>query len=114
MSIVMEIWGAISGIGMGAVHDPITLGIALVVLIGAGFMMQGMESLLTATLLSMLAFGLLGYVRAVTVGKQPAAAFATTDWHSFASTPGLTLLAYLITFAVIIAIVNTVRSLVLR
>jgi hypothetical protein len=110
----MEIWNAISGIVMGAVHDPITLGIALVVLLAAGFMMQGMEALLSTTLLAMLAFALLGYVRMVTLGKQPAAAYATTDWHSFTVTPGLTLLAYLITFAVVIAVVNTVRSLVLR
>jgi hypothetical protein len=114
MSIIWEIWGAIQGIVMGAVHDPITLVIALVVLLAAGFMMQGMEALLSTTLLAMLAFALLGYVRMVTLGKQPAAAFATTDWHNFATTPGLTLLAYLITFAVVIAVVNTVRSLVLR
>ena len=114
MSIIMEIWNAIYGIVMGAVHDPITLVIALVVLLGAGFMMQGMESLLSTTLLAMLAFGLLGYVRAVTLGKQPAAAYATTDWHNFASSTGLTLLAYLITFALVIAIVNLVRSMVLR
>ena len=52
--------------------------------------------------------------KAITLGKQPAAAYATTDWHNFAASTGLTLLAYLITFALVIAIVNTVRSLVLR
>jgi hypothetical protein len=112
MSIIWEIWNAIHGIITSA--DPITLGIAAVVLLAAGFMMQGIESLATTTLLAMLAFGLLGYVRAVTLGKQNAAAFATTDWHNFASSTGLTLLAYAITFAVVIAIVNLVRGLVIR
>lgn len=112
MSIIMEIWNAIRGIVTSA--DMITLVIAAVVLLGAGFMMQGMESLVTTTIVAMLAFGLLGYVRAVTLGKQPAAAFATTDWHNFATTPGLTLLAYALIFAVGIAVVQMIRSLVLR
>ncbi|MBV8976847.1 MAG: hypothetical protein JOZ13_05665 [Alphaproteobacteria bacterium] len=114
MSIIWEIWGAIHNIVMGAMQDPITLVIAIVVLIAAGVMMQGLESLLTTTLLAMLAFGLLGYVRAVLLNKQNAAAYATTDWHNFAATTGLTLLAYAITFAVGIAIVNAVRSLIQR
>jgi VIT1/CCC1 family predicted Fe2+/Mn2+ transporter len=114
MSIVWEIWNAIHGIITGAIADPIALGIMLVVIVGAGFMMQGLEALVTTTLVAMLAFGLLGYVRAVTLGKQPAAAFATTDWHNFTTTTGLTLLAYALIFAVGIAIVQTVRSLVFR
>jgi len=114
MSIIWEIWGAIQGIVMAAVHDPITLGIAVIVLLAAGFFMQGMESLVSTTLVAMLAFGLLGYVRAVVLNKQPAATYATTDWHNFASTTGLTLLAYAITFAIGIAVVNAVRSLIQR
>lgn len=114
MSIVWEIWNAIHAIIIGAVADPITLGIMIVVVLGAGFMMQGMESLLNATLIALLAFALLGYVRMVTLNKQPAGAYAVTDWHSFATTPALTLLSYALIFALGIAIVNTVRSLVMR
>ena len=112
MSIIWEIWNAIHGIIVSA--DPITLGIAAVVLLAAGFMMQGIEALATTTLLAMLAFGLLGYVRAVTLGKQNAAAFATTDWHNFATMNGLTLLAYGLIFAVGIAVANLVLSIVRR
>jgi hypothetical protein len=112
MSILWDIWNTIHGIVTSA--DWITLLIAAVVLLAAGFLMQGMEALLTTTLLAMLAFGLLGYVRAVTVGKQNAAAYATTDWHNFATTTGLTLLAYAVVFAVVIAVVHLVRSLIFR
>ncbi|HWA90438.1 MAG TPA: hypothetical protein VG889_10405 [Rhizomicrobium sp.] len=112
MSVFWEIWNAIHSIV--TTSDMITLGIAAVVLVAAGFMMQGMESLVTTTLIALVAFALLGYVRAVTLGKQNAIAYATTDWHNFATTPGLTLLAYALIFAIGIAIIQTVRSLVLR
>ena len=48
------------------------------------------------------------------VGKQPAAAYATTDWHNFATMNGLTLLAYGLIFAVGIAVANLVLSIVRR
>jgi len=50
----------------------------------------------------------------VTIGGQKAAAYATTDWHNFATLNGLTLLAYALTFAVGIAVVHLVRSVVMR
>lgn len=112
MSIIWDIWNAIRGIVTSA--DMITLAIAAVVLLAAGFMMQGMEALVNTTLIALLAFALLGYVRAVTLGKQNAAAFATTDWHNFLGLPMITLLAYAITFAVGIAVVNLAVSLVRR
>jgi len=112
MSIVWDIWNAIHSIVTSA--DMITLGIAAVVLLAAGFMMSGMESLVNTTLIALVAFALLGYVRAVTIGKQNAAAYATTDWHNFLGLPMITLLAYVITFAVAIAVVNLVLGLVRR
>lgn len=112
MSILWDIWNAIHGIVTSA--DWITLAIAAVVLIASGFMMQGMESLLNTTVIALLAFALLGYVRAVALDKHNAAEFASTDWHNFLGLPMITLLAYVITFAVVIAIVHAVRSAVMR
>lgn len=112
MSIVWDIWNAIHNIV--TTSDWITLGIAVVVLLAAGFMMQGMESLMNTTLIALLAFALLGYVRMVTLGKQNAAAYATTDWHNFLGMPMIMLLAYVLTFAVGIAVVNLVLGLVRR
>lgn len=111
MSVFWDIWNAIHNIV--TTSDLITLGIAAVVLLAAGFMMQGMESLLNTTIIALVAFALLGYVRAVTLGKQNAAQYATADWHNFLGLPMIMLLAYTITFAVIIAVVHGVRSLVL-
>ena len=112
MSVIWDIWNTIHGIVTSS--DTITLALAVVILLAAGFMMQGFESLLTTTLVALLAFALLGYVRAVTLDKQNAAAFATTDWHNFLGLHMLTLLAYAVTFAIGIAIVHLVRSLVMR
>jgi hypothetical protein len=112
MSILWEIWNTIHGLVTSS--DWITLGIGVVVVLGAGFMMQGMESIASTTLIALLAFALLGYVRAVTLGKQPAAAFATADWHSFATMPSLTLLSYALIFGAGVAVVQIVRSLIGR
>ena len=102
MSIVWDIWNTIYGIVTSA--DMITLGIGVVILLAAGFVMQGFDSLISTTIIAMIAFGLAGFVRAVTVGGQKAAEYATTDWHNFTTLNGLTLLAYALTFAVGIAV----------
>ena len=49
-----------------------------------------------------------------TIWLSKATEFATTDWHNFTTLNGLTLLAYALTFAIGIAIVHLVRSLVIR
>jgi ABC-type dipeptide/oligopeptide/nickel transport system permease subunit len=112
MSIVWDIWNAIHGIVTSA--DMITLGIGVVILLAAGFVMQGFDSLISTTIIAMVAFGLAGFVRAVALGGHKATEFATTDWHNYATLTGLTLLAYALTFAVGIAVVHLVRSMVLR
>ena len=112
MSIVWDIWNTIHGIVTSA--DMITLGIGVVILLAAGFAMQGIDSLITATIIAMVAFGLASFVRAITIGGQNASEYAATDWHNFTTLNGLTLLAYALTFAVGIAIVHLVRSAVIR
>lgn len=112
MSIVWDIWNTIHAVVTSS--SMTTLGIAAVVVLAAAFMMQGLESLATTTLVALVAFALIGYVYAVTLGKQPAAAYATTDWHNFATMNGLTLLAYGLIFAVGIAAANLLISIVRR
>ena len=112
MSLVMDIWNAIREIVASA--DMITLVIAAVILLGAGYMMQGIESIVTTTFVALLAFALAGYVRAVTLGGQNATDFAAVDWHNFLDLHMLTLVAYALTFAAGIAVVHAVRSLVIR
>ncbi|HTU00112.1 MAG TPA: hypothetical protein VMF58_18830 [Rhizomicrobium sp.] len=112
MSIIWDIWNTIHAIVTSS--SMVMLIIGVVIMLGAAFMMQGLESLATTTLVALIAFALLGYVYAVTVGKQPAAAYATTDWHNFATMNGLTLLAYGLIFAVGIAVANLVLSVVRR
>lgn len=112
MSQILEIWNTIHGIVTSA--DMITLGIAIVILVAAGLFMQGLDGLITTTIVALVAFGLAGFVRAITIGGQKAAEYATTDWHNFTTLDGLTLLAYAITFAAGIAVVHLLSSVVRR
>jgi hypothetical protein len=106
----MDIWHTAHGIL--TTSDLITLGIMAVVAIGAGFMMQSLGSIVTTTVVALVAFALVSYARAVTLGGQNASAYATTDWQAFQNLHMLQLLAYSVTFAVVIAIAHTARSLI--
>jgi len=112
MSALTDIWHTIQGIATTA--DTITLVFAVVVVLAAGFAMSSFQSIISATVLSLIIFALLGYGRAVTVGGHDPAAYLTTDWHNFLAMPMLTLVAYAVLFGVLIAIVNFVRSAVSR
>jgi len=112
MSALMEIWHAVQGIVTSA--DTITLVIGVVVLLAAGFMMQSFNAIVSATVLALVGFALVGFIRAVTMGGQNFSAYAHTDWHNFLALPMLTLVAYAALFAVLIAVVHFVRSAVLR
>jgi hypothetical protein len=107
---IMDIWHAVHAIL--TTSDWITLGIMAVIALGAGFMMSSFGSLASTTLVSLVAFALLGYVRAVTMGGKNASAFAATDWQAFQALHMLDLLAYALIFAVAIAVVHAARSLI--
>jgi hypothetical protein len=111
MSEVMNLWHAITGII--ASSDVVTLIIMAVVAIGAGFAMQGLGSIVTATFGALVLFGLATFVRAAIAGKS-AMTLAQSDWHSLLAMPVQTLLAYAVAFAIVIAIVHTIRSIVMR
>jgi hypothetical protein len=111
MSEVMNLWHSITAIITSS--DIVTLIIMAVVAIGAGFAMSGMGSLVTATFGALVLFGVATFVRAAIAGKS-AATLAQTDWHNLLAMQVQTLLAYAIAFAVVIAIVHTIRSIVMR
>jgi len=111
MSALMEIWGAIHAILLGSGVVPLVL--IAVIAIGAGFMMQNFNSIVSTTFVALIAFALATYVYAIMRGA-PAEASAQADWHNFLDLHMLTLLAYALTFAVLIAIVHFLRSLVMR
>jgi len=112
MSALTDIWNTIHGIVTTA--DTITLVFAVVVVLAAGFAMSSFQSIISATVLSLIVFALLCFGRAVTVGGHEPVAYITTDWHTFLELRMLTLVAYAVLFAVLIAIVNFVRSAVSR
>jgi len=107
----MDIWSAVHGIILTSGMIPLVL--MAVIALAAGFMMQSFSSIVSATVIAMLAFAAATYAYAVARGAS-AAASAEADWHSFLGLHMLTLVAYALTFAVAIAVVHTVRSLVMR
>ncbi|MDE2182341.1 MAG: hypothetical protein KGJ78_04910 [Alphaproteobacteria bacterium] len=108
MSALMDIWHAIQGLLTSA--DYITLGLIVVIAIVAGVLIQGLNSVISATFWSLVAFAALGFARAITLGHQDAIAFAKADWHAFLGMGMLTLVAYSVVFIVLIAVVNVIRS----
>jgi hypothetical protein len=112
MSALLEIWHSIQGILTHA--DWITLAIIAVVALAGGFAIQGLNSILGATVLGLIGFVLLVFVRAVTLGKQDFSAYATTGWHDILGVSMMMLLSYFIIFAVLIGVVHVIRSAVLR
>jgi uncharacterized membrane protein HdeD (DUF308 family) len=116
MSAVMELLNSVIAIITSnlSAHDYITLALIAVIAIAAGFMMQGMGSLVNTTVVALVVFGLALFVRGITMGGQNAAALADKDWHALLGWSVSGLLAYAILFAVVIAVVQVVRSLVMR
>jgi hypothetical protein len=112
MNYIMDIWNAIQGIATHA--DLITIAIAVVAVLAAGFLMDGLGSIVTMTFIALVAFGVLQYARAVLLGGANAAALADVDWHALMTMQVQLLLAYAIAFAILIAIVSLIRSLIFR
>ncbi|MEI9887316.1 MAG: hypothetical protein WDN08_12580 [Rhizomicrobium sp.] len=108
MSFLLDIWHAIHAIL--TTSDLITLGVMAVIALGAGIMMSSFGSLVNTTLVALIAFALVEYALAITVGKQNAAAYANTDWQAFQNLHMLTLLAYALIFAVVIGVAHGIRT----
>lgn len=112
MAFLMDIWNTIHTIL--TTSDIITLVLLAVIGLGAGFMMQSFGSIVSTTVVALVAFALAGFARAITIGGQNATAFATKDWQMFQELHMMTLVAYAVTFAVVIAVAHIARSLLMR
>lgn len=112
MSALTDIWHAMLAIVTSGDH--ISLAIMIVIAIAAGYLMQSFGSIVTTTFVALLAFALVGYVKAIALGGQNAEAYAQTDWHGFLGLQMMTLLAYALTFAIAISVVHAIRSAVMR
>jgi hypothetical protein len=112
MSALTDIWNNINGILHSA--DTITLVIMAVIVLGAGFLMEELGSIVTVTVGALIVFALAGFVRAVAMNGANAAQLAQSDWHDFLAWQVQGLVAYAVLFAVAIAVIQLIRSLVMR
>ena len=109
MSALMDIWHNIQAVVTAA--DYYTIGAAILVVIIAGFLIESVRSVVPATLVALLAFVLIKLVLAMTVGgAHDIEAVATADWKAFVDLKMLVLVAYAVIFAVLIGVVNVIRS----
>jgi hypothetical protein len=93
--------------------DYYTLGAAVVIIIAAGFLIDGVRSIVPATLAALLAFVLVKFAIALTVGNQhDVEALAQADWRAFVDLKMLVLLAHALIFGVLIGLVSTIRSMI--
>lgn len=111
MSVLLQVWHAVQAVVASA--DYYTLGAAVVIIIIAGFLIEGVRSIVPATLAALLAFVLVKFALAVSVGNQhDVEALAQADWHAFVDLKMLVLLAHALIFGVLIGVVSTIRSMI--
>jgi xanthine/uracil permease len=106
----MDIWHAVQAIILSG--DWKTLAVIAVIALAAGYTMQSMGSVVSTTVVALIAFALVEYALAITIGKQNPAGYATQDWDAFKHLAMLTLLAYGLVFAVAIGIAHTAKTLI--
>ncbi len=111
MAAITDIWNAILHIIHAA--DTITLVLMAVAAIGAGLMAMELSSVLPTTIVALIGFFILTFLRGVLLQHMDAMTLWNADWHAFTIMPAIMLLAYGIIFGVIIAIVSTIRNTVL-
>ena len=111
MSIFVDLSQSIGAV-FGS-FDSVSFAMMALVSVGAGFMMTGMGSIVTATFGALIVFALASFARAALTAKDTQG-IARSDWHDFLAMPMHTLAVYALVFGVIIAIIYGLRSLARR
>ncbi len=112
MSAITDLWHTIHGIL--TTSDWISLAAIALIAIGVAFITEGLAALVTSTFIALVAFGVVVLVRGAIGSKAGIGALVQNDWHAFMGWQVQLLLAYAIIFAVIIAVVSTIRGLLTR
>lgn len=108
MSALMDIWHTIQAVVTTA--DYYTLGAAILIILIAGFLSE-VRSVLVVTIVALLAFVVVKFVLALTVGgAKDVEVLATTYWKDFVDLKMLVLLAHMLVFAVLIGVVSGIKS----
>lgn len=109
MTALLDLWHSI--IGIFTTGDWVTLAIMAAIALVTGYLMETFGSIVTSTFAALVLFALASYIRAVAMtGGRNAGALARTDWHYLLGLSVHNLLAYAITFAIVIGAVHLVRS----
>lgn len=104
--ILNEMWGIVMKVFGGA--DTVSLVLMLVVVVASGMVLGRMGRLIQVTFWSLVTFGLLGLVYSLTRGADPAS-LPSTAWSNLRLMTVSDLTVYFLAFAIVIAIVHTIR-----
>lgn len=105
--ILNEMWGIVMKVFGGA--DTVSLVIMLVVVVASGMVLGRMGRLIQVTFWSLVVFGLLGLAYSLTRGADPAS-LPSTAWANLRLMTVSDLTVYFLAFAIVIAIVHTIRN----
>jgi hypothetical protein len=108
MSAILGIWNQI--VVLATTTDVAMLIVAVLIVVGAGLLIQNIGALVTATIAGLAVFGFANYAQGVALKGENAVAAASTDWQKLTDMHGGMLIAYFISFLVLTAIVFFVRS----
>lgn len=110
-TIMTDMWDIVSRVFGGA--DTVSLVIMLLVVVAFGLMLHRFADIITLTVSALIIFGLLRLAYSVTQGADPAA-LANTAWGDLKVMTVSDLVVYFLAFAIVIAIISTIRSVVAR
>lgn len=104
--ILNEMWGIVMKVFGGA--DTVSLVLMLLVVVASGMVLGRMGRLIQVTFWSLVTFGLLGMAYSLTRGADPAS-LPSTAWANLRLMTVSDLTVYFLAFAIVIAIVHTIR-----
>ena len=110
MSFLWDCWHQIEAVVAG--WDVVTMAIAAILILAAGLAIRSFGALLNATLVALIGFGIAQFIRGVVQGGTDPGALARTGWQNFLALTMPVLLTYVVCFALLIAIIHAIRSLI--
>lgn len=109
MTALLAIWHAITAVALTT--DYTTLGVAAVIALLAGLVLQSVKDILSITVVALIVFALAKIVLALVLTPHPDVhAVLAGQWKTFVDLKMLTLIAYALMFFAVIAVVNAIRA----
>ena len=108
MPILLDLWNSVAAVFDS--FDRFTYAIMAIIVVGAGFVMPNMASIVTATFAALVTFALAVFARTA-LSTQDAGTVVRAEWDNLLLLQMHTLLPYAVVFAAAIAVIHGLRAL---